>query len=178
MSLERVPVEDRHLAALIGDDVDIPQLAGRICDAGALHAQHHAEKFLRQKEFVGLNAIVRHQKPSAATLLDRVKRVASGGQRDLVEEGMRVAQHDSPERGALRHLVLKDRGGQSKAGAGNLDVGAIGRGPVAKRDRQPQHPLVPDRAHFGGLPVRHLGHEGNDPNNRKIDPVDRLIALV
>jgi hypothetical protein len=61
-----------------------------------------------------------------------MKVIARGGLRDLIEEGVRIAKHDSTHRGASRQFYFEQRCLQSQAGPGNLDVNAGGRPVVAE----------------------------------------------
>ena len=73
-------------------------------DRRTLHAEHDREKFLFQRELVGVDAIVRLEQPPAAPLLHVVQRVARRALHDLQQVGLRVkatTSRNGPGVGAL-----------------------------------------------------------------------------
>jgi hypothetical protein len=50
--------------------------------------QHHGEKFVAQLEVVTFHTVVRHQQPSAASLLNIVNRHARGGLHHQCHQGV------------------------------------------------------------------------------------------
>ena len=70
------------------------QNARRQRHATAPGTEHHAEKFLGEQEFLRLYAVMRHQKPTAAALLDGMEMIACRHLRGLIEHRVDIAQHD------------------------------------------------------------------------------------
>ena len=93
---EARPIQDRHVSATIFDEFPMLQPGGNFGHAGAPNTEHHPQKFLREQELIRVRAIVRHQEPAAATLLDGMEMSARRRLCHLVKEGMRVVQHDRP----------------------------------------------------------------------------------
>src|SRR5580658_3648710 len=153
-ALQAAAIDDRDVAAAITDQAGALQAARRGRDAGALHPQHHGEELLGEQKLVRLHAIVRHQHPAAASLLEGMKMNARGGLRDLIEDGVAVALHHGAHRGASRELTLEQRRRHSQASARNLHVDAGGRLVVAPYEREAHHAFVADRTDLGRLPVR------------------------
>ena len=129
---QAMTVEDGDDAAAVADQAGALQAARCRRYAGALHAQHHGEELLGQQELVGLHAVVRHQHPAAAALLQGMEVVARRRLRDLVEQRMGVAQHHHPHRGALRQLGAEPRRRHAQAGCREP-----GRRHWSARDRRP-----------------------------------------
>jgi hypothetical protein len=100
-------VDDRDVAAFVADEADPLQGARRHRNASPLHAQHHGQELLREQKLIRLHAVMRHQHPRAASLLDGMKLIARGGQRDLVKEGRRIMKHHRSHRSASRQFLFE-----------------------------------------------------------------------
>src|ERR1051326_9250177 len=84
-------VGDDDGAAAVADESGLFEDADGDGDAGAAHAEHVREEFLRERQLVAFEPAAAHQKPARQTLLDRVQGVARRGQRDLRDEIGRAA---------------------------------------------------------------------------------------
>src|SRR5262249_56705316 len=62
---ERRAIDDMNETTAVADETGALQQAGRDRHRGAAHAQHLPEKFLRQRDGVAVDAIVRLQQPAA-----------------------------------------------------------------------------------------------------------------
>src|SRR5262245_49357269 len=62
---ERRTIDDVNETASVTDEAGALQQAGRDRHGGAAHAQHLPEKFLRQRDRIAVDAIVRLQQPAA-----------------------------------------------------------------------------------------------------------------
>jgi hypothetical protein len=126
------------------------QGAGRSGDTGSLQPEHHRQELLGEQELIRVHAMVRHQQPTATSLLDSMKVIASSGLRDLVEERVSIAKHDRSHGSASRQLLAEQRCLHPQANAGDLDVNAGGCPFVPQHEGQTHHtpslPIVPTSA--------------------------------
>ena len=164
------------MPAAVVDELLLLQLLGGQGNAGAPDTQHHAEELLGQDEPVGLDAVMGHQEPPAASLLDGVKAVAGRRLGDLVEQGVDVMQHHGSHGGAVRERVTKQVGRHAQGGAGHLDIDVARCDRVAQNDRQADHSFIADGPDLGGGAVQHGVHQGGDARHWKIDEPDRLAG--
>lgn len=103
--LQALAIDDRDDAALITDQAFTLQGARSSRNACALHPQHHGQELLGEQKFIRIHTVVRHQQPAATSLLQRMKMIARGRLRDLVEEGVSIAKH-APRIEPLRAISL------------------------------------------------------------------------
>src|SRR5947209_2025631 len=95
-------VEDRHASATVFDKFPALQFTRNLGHAGAPDTKHHSQKFLGEQKLIRVHTIARHQEPAAAPLLNRMEMSACGRLCHLIEESMRVMQHDSPRSAAFK----------------------------------------------------------------------------
>ena len=69
-------VEDSDTAAGVVDEPSPFEGVGRVRHACPSHPEHHCEKLLGEREIRRSHAILRHQKPAATPLFQKVKCVA------------------------------------------------------------------------------------------------------
>ena len=135
------------------------QHAGCGGHGGAAHAEHLRERFLGQGKLVGAHPVVRHQQPACAPLGDGVQSTARGVLRDLVDERLRVAQHDGAEGAAPAELFPKARRRHSEEVAGDMAESLVRRTPSAEKYRNSDHAFV---AHGGDLDEAAVRHRTDD----------------
>src|SRR5258708_15340605 len=68
--LEAVAIPDRDLAVMVADYSRALQLASSHGHPCAPHAEHRGEELVRHRHDIRLNAVVRHEQPTGASLLD------------------------------------------------------------------------------------------------------------
>src|SRR5262245_5911083 len=95
---ERRAIDDVDETAAVTDESCALQQAGRDRHRGAAHAKHLAEKLLRQRDRVAVDAIVRLQQPAAKPGLERMERIARDRLLDLRQQQIVVA-HDEVANG-------------------------------------------------------------------------------
>src|SRR4029078_6173979 len=61
---QAAPVEDRHVATGVADQLALLQRTCCSSDADTTYAQHVRDEFLREIELIRMRAIPRHQKPA------------------------------------------------------------------------------------------------------------------
>jgi hypothetical protein len=68
---ELLAINDCDVATVIGDQAGLLQGAGDHSHGRPACSEHHCDEFLRQREVVAPDAVVRHQQPTREPLLDR-----------------------------------------------------------------------------------------------------------
>ena len=77
-------IHDRNAPASVADQSGALQRPGDHRYPGTARPEHFREKLMRDIEFIALDAVVRHEQPATATLLDRMKPITG---RELRHEG-------------------------------------------------------------------------------------------
>jgi hypothetical protein len=91
--LQRLTVDDSDVAAPRGDEAGLFQRLHGNGHARTMGAEHEAQKFMRERKVVAVDAVVGHEKPARQSLLDLAAAVGERGCRGLSQESMREAQH-------------------------------------------------------------------------------------
>src|SRR4029079_11025108 len=81
--------------------------AARLCDARASYAEHVGEKLLREEQLVAFHAIMDHEQPACAAMLERVEPITRCRLRALLEQRLRVEQHEIEQRRAVVAIARK-----------------------------------------------------------------------
>jgi hypothetical protein len=119
--LQALAVEDSHLAAAVRDGARALERLGGDGHGRAPDAEQPGELVVGECKLAGADAVVRHQEPARAALLERVEAVARHRLRDLVEEVLRVAEEHVTERPALAREGLEVARDDAPGQAGDLD---------------------------------------------------------
>src|SRR5580765_1257043 len=91
---------------------------------------------------------------------------------------MRIVADQPAQRTFARDLLSKHVRRQQSSDARYLDQRFARLAVVAEEQRNPRHPFVADRTHFGGASRAHDGHHRTDAAVRKTYLLDGLITLV
>src|SRR4051812_49042936 len=84
-------------------------------------AEHHRQELMAEFEFVAADAIVRHKKPAAASVLHRMKRHAGGRLHDQLLKTLPITQNAILEGAGSTHFLSKNVGADGyRIGIGNL----------------------------------------------------------
>ena len=135
------------------------QNAHRHRDAGTPDAQHLRQKLLRQIEPVASNAVLRHEQPPRATLLDNVQPVTGSRLRHRFKDELAVTMEQFVERLAFYGELGKIcRGNASRLTRDLSDrLEARRRNPMKHGDSG--EAIASDRHRFDRIAVFHLGHQ-------------------
>jgi hypothetical protein len=141
---EAVAIDDRELAVMIANQPGALELSGDIGDPGAPYAKHRGEELVRERHPIRLNAVNRHEQPSGAPLLDRVKSIAGRSLAAKVQDGFGEAQRNPANGVALIKCCLAERGTHAQRCAGNLHNDLLCGGLAAEKSGHSDHTLVSD----------------------------------
>src|SRR5262249_3860636 len=109
---ERRAIDNVDKTAAVTNEAGALQQAGRDRHGGAAHTEHLPETFLRQRDRVAIDAIMRLQQPAAKPRLQRVERVARDRLLDLRKQQVVVA-HDARSLPPRRAASPRARAGSS-----------------------------------------------------------------
>lgn len=171
-------IEDGDLTAAVVNEVLLLQLPRSHGDATPTHAEHIGEKLMGEVEMIGLRPIVGHQQPARQPWLDLMKVDAGGPLRQLRHQYVEVAIQTALQLGALVQLAQKLAGGDAQGVSGALHHSADGRLAHAQYERDAQHALAADQAHFQrpmGIQVR---HQRNEAGKREVGMAVWLVCLA
>ena len=129
------------MPALVPDQPSVFQFLRDDRNSAAPGAQHHSEKFVYKKELVGLDAVVRHQQPTAAALFDGMEMIASRRLGDLIKHDVNIAKHDGRHRRAGVERVPEDLGRHAQSVSGDLHIDVDRPGVISQDNRQPRPDL-------------------------------------
>src|SRR6478752_6256383 len=102
------------MAAAVANDAELVQCTRRRGNAFAPHTKHEREELLGEIERVPpADAIVRHEKPARAALIDRVQAVAGHRLSELVDERLRVTTQEGIQRWTLRDRLCQGEHGEA-----------------------------------------------------------------
>ena len=99
------------------------------------------------------------------------------GPRQLRHHDVEVPVEDAKHRGGMPYESGEIRPGHAQGRARALDDGSHGRGVDAQLECCSQHPLVTHEAHFQGLVAVQGGHQRDEPGEREVHILDRLVDL-
>lgn len=141
-------VQKTHVTARVTDGA--LQLEGTTgtCDRRPCRAEHFAEDFVRQGEFVTVDAIRAEQKPAGQPGMYVVLGVAAGGLHRQQKLRLHIAQGELMEVLAATELALGVLQAAGKAASGDLRVDAIETLPCPHQGRDADDGLVAERADF------------------------------
>jgi hypothetical protein len=91
---DRRAIQELDVTAAIADEAGALQQTGRERDGGAPHSQHLAEKLLRQRDDIAVDAIMRLQQPTAKPGLEGMQRIARHRLLDLRQQQIVVAHNE------------------------------------------------------------------------------------
>jgi hypothetical protein len=109
MTRSRVPIDHRDVAMSVVDQCGLLKGAGDDRHRRTVHAEHDGEELMTQLELVAVDAVVRFEKPAAASLAQRVQPVARAGLNHRRQEGLRVAANQPVQRSTPLDLTPKRR---------------------------------------------------------------------
>jgi nitrogen-specific signal transduction histidine kinase len=155
-------VEHGDFSPRITNDAQLLQLAGRLGDAFAAHAEHVRDELLRHLQLIARETIERQQQPAAQLLFERVMPVADRGLRHLRNERLGVTQQDVEHFAVAIEFLLEPVAGQAIGVAGALHDGAARRGLAAHEQRDPDGAFIADHGDFGGRSILHDVQQRHD----------------
>ena len=174
--LQPFAVDDGDAAAARGDETCFFQRLQSNRHAGTVRTEHEAEKLVRERELLAVDAVVRHEKPARQSLFDLAAAVGECGCRGLRQERMRETQHRAMQRIAALVGFAQAGRADAQALAGSLDVGCV-LGPIASQhDCQTGHAFAADDADLDAGLGSSVGDDGRKPGFDEIDLVDALPA--
>jgi hypothetical protein len=103
---------------------------------------------VRQRQFLSLDAVIRHKQPTREALLDGAAAVGERRHRRLVEEVIDVTEQRAVKRSTLIDRLAQDAGFEPAALAWSLHVGLVLRTLVTQQNREAGHAFTADDAHF------------------------------
>ena len=160
------------------DQAGILQGAQDIRDAGAADSEHQGQKFVRERELIGLAAVAGRQEPAAAALLHGVQAIAGGALHGLSEEGGFVTEDEHSQIDESVRGFDKSRRVDPLGSAIDLRVAPAGNSIRAHQQDAADYSFAPDRADFDAAAVFHDGDDRNHAAFGKIGVADGLMWLV
>ncbi len=155
-------------------------LEGAGCDrhAGAAGAEHHGEILVGERNGVRANAVVGHQEPTRAALVDAVQTIAGGQLPEHIDVGLQIAiQQLAEPRVALADRMKVVRVNPHRR-SGDLTVAIVGRRRCAQEQGKGRHPFPADRTDLDLVSIAHARDDRENAVQRKIDVADGVFRLV
>src|SRR5690242_1268889 len=103
---------------------------------------------------------------------------AGGGLRYLIEEGMRILQHDRTKRSVTLHFARKRLCTDPERRSRDLYVNASWGRFVTEHDRQSHHPFIANGADLRGPAVRQRVDKRSDTALDEVDKIDNFVRLI
>jgi hypothetical protein len=97
VSFQSGAIEDRNASSIRADEAGLLKRMEYIGNAGPPDAEHERQKLLRQRDFVGVGAVARHQQSATASFMNRMQAVAGGGLHTLSQKGGQIAANQPCE---------------------------------------------------------------------------------
>ena len=176
--LQARPVEDGNAAPAVADEPGLLEDASDGVDARPAHAQHLREEFLGQRKCIRRHAVVGHEQPAGAPLLDCVKAVAGGCLRHLHLLGEYVPLRHAPKRWRIFKVLLKCCRSDSQARSGHLHYRTRWRVIETKCRRNTYNSLASRYSHFYAAPVCCNHNQGNHPCVEEVGMLNFLSLIV
>src|SRR6516162_3197867 len=171
-------IDDVDETAAITDETGALQQAGRDRHGGAAHTEHLPEKFLRQRDRIAVDAIMRLQQPAAKPRLQRMERIARDRLLDLRKQQIVVAHDEVADGLAFVGGRMKLGGREPRGRARQLhDRSAEGR-PRAQRGTRADDAAAPDGRGLDRRSALHHRHQRHHAGNGKIDVLDVFPHVV
>src|SRR5580698_2581117 len=128
-------------------------------DSGTSCAEHHRKVFVCEGDLVGVDAIVRQQKPPRASLVDIMHAVACGKLPQHVDISLQKSvKHATKLAISAVEQLSKMVAADDDRAPGNLAVTFVSRGRCPEEQRDCRDSLPPDRPYLDRSAVAHLGY--------------------
>ncbi len=121
LGFETRPIQYFHGAAGVPNEASLLKLCLRHRHGSPANTEHFREKLLRNREGVAVDAVVSHEEPTRATLLDRMKPIAGCCLRHLDEHRNRVRAEHPAELCTSRKVLIESIAGHTERLAWHLD---------------------------------------------------------
>jgi hypothetical protein len=173
---ERFAIEDGDLAAApCNQALSFQRLHGNR-DAWPMGTEHQAEELVRERQFLTIDAIIRHEKPARQPFLDLAAAVCKCGRRSLKQECVHIPQLGAVQSGTLLVCVAQVCGADPLASTSSLDVRRVLCPIISQHDREASHTFPADDADFDALIARAVGNNGSETSLNEIDVIDLSFA--
>ena len=171
-------VRDRDLPAAVLDEPGGLQLARRLGDRLAAHAEHVGDQLLGHVQLIVGQLVEAQQQPAAQLLIHRVMAVAHHALGHLRHQRLRVGQRQAQQVAVLVEFPGHHFGAQSPRRACALDHRLVRGGPATEHERNADQAVLAGHGQFGGGAVLGGEHQGHDAGGGEVNEAEHVSRLV
>ena len=174
---QTLAIYDVDHAALGSHEFPVHECMNCLGYAWPAGSHHQRQKFMGERNFIVVHAVMRHQNPPRQPLFYRRFGVRNGGMGRLNHEGLGVAQKSAVERRACFHRIAKLFHIHALSVTANLHIDGVRRAVISMNDRQAGHAFTANQANLD-LRVSIDGrHDRCDAMFDKKNVLDRSIGV-